>query len=55
VDRQLLGGEGKVLHGQYIVSVDIDIIVAEDNLLNRHGIVSVDRQLIGGETKVLYG
>jgi hypothetical protein len=33
VDRQLIGGEDKVLHGQCIVSVDRKLTGGEDTLL----------------------
>jgi hypothetical protein len=34
VDRQLIGGDDKVLHGQYIVSVDRQLKSGEDKVLH---------------------
>jgi hypothetical protein len=51
VDRQLVGREDKVLHGDCIVSVDRQLVGGEDNVLHGECNVSVDRKVIGGEVK----
>ena len=55
MDRQLVGGEGKVLHGQYISSVDRQLVGGEGKVLLGQYISCVDRQLVGGEGKGLHG